>query len=129
MVARVTLHNMRQDRDETVRGFGARFRGQASACKFVITWPGCNNVNYTEEILRNVLTRGIADPKLQLNLFGDKIRICNWRKCFNSLRPKKLENDRSWKTISFTLTHAYQSLACETAINTEFSELFSLKRI
>ena len=24
---------------------------------------------------------------------------------------------------------AYQSLACETAINTEFSELFSLKRI
>ena len=25
--------------------------------------------------------------------------------------------------------HAYQSLACESAINTEFSELFSLKRI
>ena len=25
--------------------------------------------------------------------------------------------------------HAYQSLACETAINTDFSELFSLKRI
>ena len=26
-------------------------------------------------------------------------------------------------------SHAYQSLACETAISTEFSELFSLKRI
>ena len=25
--------------------------------------------------------------------------------------------------------HTYQSLACETAINTKFSELFSLKRI
>ena len=25
--------------------------------------------------------------------------------------------------------HAYQSLVCETAINTDFSELFSLKRI
>ena len=25
--------------------------------------------------------------------------------------------------------HAYQSLACETAIDTDFSELFSLKRI
>ena len=25
--------------------------------------------------------------------------------------------------------HAYQSLACETAINTDFNELFSLKRI
>ena len=30
---------------------------------------------------------------------------------------------------SLTVNHAYQSLACETAINTEFSELFSLKRI
>ena len=28
-----------------------------------------------------------------------------------------------------SLTHTYQSLSCETAINTEFSELFSLKRI
>ena len=27
------------------------------------------------------------------------------------------------------LIHAYQTLACETAINTEFSELVSLKRI
>ena len=29
----------------------------------------------------------------------------------------------------FDSMHAYQSLACETAINTDFSELFSLKRI
>ena len=28
MVARVTLHNMRQDRDEPVRAFGARLRGK-----------------------------------------------------------------------------------------------------
>ena len=27
------------------------------------------------------------------------------------------------------LIHAYQSLACKTAINTDFNELFSLKRI
>ena len=36
--------------------------------------------------------------------------------------------------LSFTdkhgyLVHAYQLLACETAINTDFSELFSLKQI
>ncbi|KAK3737416.1 hypothetical protein QZH41_000674 [Actinostola sp. cb2023] len=36
MVARVQLHNMHQDRDETIRSFGARFRGQAGVCKFVI---------------------------------------------------------------------------------------------
>ncbi|XP_021365018.1 uncharacterized protein LOC110457888 [Mizuhopecten yessoensis] len=33
MVARVTLHNMRQDRDETVRSYGARLKGQAGICK------------------------------------------------------------------------------------------------
>ena len=36
MVARVNLHNMRQDRDETIRSFGARLRGQAGVCKFVM---------------------------------------------------------------------------------------------
>jgi len=35
MVARVALHNMRQERDETVRSFGARLQGQANICKFV----------------------------------------------------------------------------------------------
>ena len=40
MVARVALHNMKQDRDEPVRGFEARIRGQAAVCKFVIN---CSN--------------------------------------------------------------------------------------
>ena len=33
MVARVQLHNMRQDRDETIRSFNTRLRGQAGVCK------------------------------------------------------------------------------------------------
>ena len=33
MVARVTLHNMRQDRDETVRSYGERLRGQPGIFK------------------------------------------------------------------------------------------------
>lgn len=50
--------NMRQDWD------GTRLRGQASVCKFFIKWPTCNNVvNYTENILRNVLTRGLDKLK------------------------------------------------------------------
>lgn len=61
MVARVTLHNMKQDRDETVRSFGARLRGQAGICKFIIECPSCQcDINYTEPILRDVLTRGIG---------------------------------------------------------------------
>ena len=52
MVARVTLHNMRQDRDEPIRNFGARLRGQAGVCKFFMQCPGCSkDVNYTDEIL------------------------------------------------------------------------------
>ena len=71
MVARVTLHNMRQDRDETIRSFGARARGQAGVCKFLITCPHCDGeVNYTEAVLRDVVTRGLADPEIQLDLLG-----------------------------------------------------------
>ena len=33
MVAKVLLHNMRQERDEPIHTFGARLRGQASVCK------------------------------------------------------------------------------------------------
>ena len=74
MVARVALHNMRQDRDETVRSFGARLRGQASVCKFLIKCPGCDiEVNYTDAILRDVVTKGISDPEIHSAI---KIRIC-----------------------------------------------------
>ncbi|VDH93756.1 Hypothetical predicted protein [Mytilus galloprovincialis] len=73
MVARVTLHNMRQDRDEPVRSFCARLRGQAGVCKFFIQCPTCNtHVNYTDTIIRDVLARGISDPEIQLDLLGDK---------------------------------------------------------
>lgn len=73
MVARVTLHNMRQDRDEPVRRFCARLIGQASVCKFLIKCSNCNNdVNYTDTIVRDVLARGICDPEIQLDLLGDK---------------------------------------------------------
>ena len=67
MVARVQLHNMRQDRDETNCSFGARLRGQAGICKFLVTCPGCSTeVNYTENVLRDVLTRGLGNRKRHL---------------------------------------------------------------
>ena len=73
MVASVPLHNMRQDHDETIRSFGARLRGQAGVRKFLVKCPGCDaDVNYTEAILRDVLTRGIANTEIQLDLLGDK---------------------------------------------------------
>ena len=75
MVARATLHNMRQDRDEAIRSFGARIQGQAGICKHTIKCQreACNaNTVYTDAILRDVLARGIADQEIQLDLLGDQ---------------------------------------------------------
>ena len=75
MVARVSLHNMRQDRDETVRSFGAGLQGQANICKFIVKLLGCSmDVKYTEAIMRDVLSRGMADSEIQRDLLGDKNR-------------------------------------------------------
>ena len=75
MVARATLHNMRQDRDEAIRSFGARIKGQAGICKYTTTCPrdDCNtDIDYTDAILRDVLARGIADQEIQLDILGDQ---------------------------------------------------------
>ena len=73
MVARVTLHNMKQDRGEPICAYGVRVRGQANVCKFVQQCTNCQaNVDYTEAILRDVLCRGLEDPEIQLELLGDK---------------------------------------------------------
>ena len=72
MVAWVQLHNMLQDRDETV-SFCACLYGQAGICKFTAQCLSCDpNVNYTEHILCDILTHGLADSEIQLDLLGDK---------------------------------------------------------
>uniref|UniRef100_A0AAV2JCK1 Telomerase-binding protein EST1A n=1 Tax=Knipowitschia caucasica TaxID=637954 RepID=A0AAV2JCK1_KNICA len=75
MVARVTLSNMRQGHEEPIRSFYARLKGQADTCKYEMncTKEGCNQVNdFTEDILRDVIARGIADQEIQLDLLGEK---------------------------------------------------------
>ena len=73
MVARVTLHNMKQDRGEPVRAYGARLPGQTGVCKFTQQCTNCQaNVDYTKAILRDVLCRGLEDSEIQLELLGDK---------------------------------------------------------
>ena len=90
MVARVTLNNMTQDRDETVRSFGARLRGQAGVCKFIIQCPGCDrDVNYTDAILRDVLTRGLSDPEIQLDLLGHRSQDMTLEQVFQFVEAKE----------------------------------------
>ena len=71
MVARAALYNMKQDREESVRAFCARIRGQANTCKFSTPCPSCNtDVCYTDTMIRDVLSRGLADQDIQLDLLG-----------------------------------------------------------
>ena len=75
MVARVALSNMRQGHEEPIRSFYARIKGQADTCKYEMkcTKTECEQVNdFTEEIIRNVIARGIADQEIQLDLLGEK---------------------------------------------------------
>ena len=90
MVARVQLHNMRQDRDETICSFHAHLRGQASICKFLIKCPGCDaDVNYTENILCDVVTRGLADSEIQLDLLGEKNQDMQLEEVFQFIEAKE----------------------------------------
>ena len=103
MVARVTLHNMKQDRDETVRAFGARLRGQADICKFSIKCQSCDNdVNYTESILKDVLTRGIEDPEIQLDLLGNPKQDMSLEQVFQLVEAKE-SGKRSATTQDYSI--------------------------
>ena len=72
MIARATLHNMRQQQNETIRSFSVRIRGQANICNFVHQCTSCSeNVCYSEAILQDVLIKGIADQEIQQNILSD----------------------------------------------------------
>ena len=60
MVARVELHNFKQHHDESIRSFGARIKGQANVCKYILSCPSCNHdVNYTYNIIKDVIIKGM----------------------------------------------------------------------
>ena len=74
MVARVSLQHMRQDRDEPVRAFAARLKGQAGVCNFRIqcTSTTCStNIDYSNVMIRDALIRGIEDEEIRLSLLGE----------------------------------------------------------
>ena len=75
MVARAALSNIRQGHEEPTRSFYARIKGQADTCKYEMkcSKEESDQVNdFTEEILRNEIARGIADQQVQLDLLGKK---------------------------------------------------------
>ena len=72
MVARAQLHAYTQDHDEPIRAFCARVRGQATICKYSVACPSCNEpVDYTDSVITDVVSQGLADKDIQLDLLGD----------------------------------------------------------
>ena len=72
LVARVQLLQLRQDRDEPIRSFCARLKGQASVCSFTKKCP-CDNprdVDYSDEMIRDCLIRNIIDEDIKLDVLG-----------------------------------------------------------
>ena len=78
IVARVRLLSMCQDRGQPIREFAAKIQGQAGICKYTksqkCTAPGCEKVNivdYSDDIVQDVIARGLSDQDIQLELLGN----------------------------------------------------------
>lgn len=73
MVARVQLYQMHQDRDEPIRAFAARLKGQAGVCNYKIkcTNASCDNdIDYGDVMIRDALIRGLEDNDIRLDVLG-----------------------------------------------------------
>ena len=55
-----------------------------------IKCPSCDSaVNYTDAILREVLTRGISDPEIQVDLLGDMHQDMSLEEMFQFIEAKE----------------------------------------
>ena len=68
MVARVGLHEMRQDCDKPICSFDARVQGQAGRWKCLMTCIYGQEISYSEHILWDVILHGLVDSEIQLDL-------------------------------------------------------------
>ena len=115
MVARVHLSNMRQDRDEAIRNFGTLLRGQASVSKFTIACPSCSNdVPYTNNILRDVLIKGLADNEIQLDPLGGTNQDISLEEVFQIVKAKEAGKRSAGHLLQTQGIKAARSQYCKT---------------
>ena len=70
MVAWLKLQQMRQDRDEPVRAFSARIKGQAGVCQYSVQCECGAQVSYSDPMIRDTLIVGLADDDIRLDVLG-----------------------------------------------------------
>jgi hypothetical protein len=74
LVHRIRLSRMTQTPGTSIRTFLAGLRGQAALCGYtaVCKEPNCTHTfDYSDEIIKDHLIRGIADPEILSDLLGD----------------------------------------------------------
>ena len=119
MVARVALHDMRQDRDEPVRSFCARVKGQASVCKYTTKCPGCTTeVDYTDAIVRDVVSRGLGDSDIQLELLGHTDQDMSLEKVIGFVESKEAGKRSAFKLSNSSGAQAANSSGAQAAQST-----------
>ena len=70
MVSRLELQQMRQDRDEPVRTFAARLKGQSSVCQYLVNCECGTQISYSDAMVRDTMIIGLADNDIQLDILG-----------------------------------------------------------
>ena len=74
LVKRIKLSKLTQAPGSPIRTFLSLLRGQAALCQYSVKCkiPGCDHIyDYSEEIIKDNLIRGIADPEILSDLLGD----------------------------------------------------------
>ena len=119
-VSRMTLLTMTQDREEGVRSFAARLRDQAKICKFS---KNCSHnpfeaVNYTEEMVRDALNRGLGDSNIQQDVLGHNDQDMTLEDTIKFIEAKEA-GKRYHKQLSRTrVLRQYPRINRRTKINT-----------
>ena len=71
-VRRSEVLQMRQDNGEGARSFHSRVKGKADTCAYVVSCTGgCNQkIDYTHEIIKDIMVNGISDPAIKRDVLG-----------------------------------------------------------
>ena len=69
-VLRTELLQLHQERDEQFRAFAARVRGKADTCDFHTSCSCGESVDYTDNVIKDVLLCGMYDPDIRREVLG-----------------------------------------------------------
>ena len=86
---RAEAHSARQQQGERFQAFAARARGLVVDCQYILPCPhapanenvcniiGCRGVDYSLEVVRDVLLSGIYDQDIKRDVLGDSTLVDN----------------------------------------------------